>query len=75
MAVDTFGRRIDYLRISVTDGCNMRCIYCMPNGPIELKDRADILTFLKMGDRAFNPQHGDGGERQPGRRPHARIQP
>jgi cyclic pyranopterin phosphate synthase len=45
MAVDTFGRRIDYLRISVTDGCNMRCIYCMPNGPIELKDRADILTF------------------------------
>ena len=45
MAVDTFGRRIDYLRISVTDGCNMRCIYCMPDGPIELKRRADILTF------------------------------
>jgi cyclic pyranopterin phosphate synthase len=48
MAVDTFGRRIDYLRISVTDGCNLRCIYCMPEGPIELKDRADILTFEEI---------------------------
>jgi GTP 3',8-cyclase len=45
MAVDSFGRRIDYLRISVTGSCNMRCIYCMPEGPIELADRADVLTF------------------------------
>lgn len=48
MAMDTFGRRIDYLRISVTDGCNLRCIYCMPEDPIELKDRADILTFEEI---------------------------
>ena len=28
--IDTLGRRIDYLRISITDRCNMRCRYCMP---------------------------------------------
>jgi cyclic pyranopterin phosphate synthase len=28
--VDRYGRRIDYLRISVTDRCNLRCEYCMP---------------------------------------------
>ena len=30
--LDTFGRNIDYLRISVTEACNFRCIYCAPNG-------------------------------------------
>ena len=28
--IDSFGRRIDYLRLSVTDRCNLRCTYCMP---------------------------------------------
>ena len=28
--VDSFGRRVEYLRISVTDKCNLRCVYCMP---------------------------------------------
>jgi cyclic pyranopterin phosphate synthase len=27
---DSYGRRIDYLRISLTDACNLRCVYCMP---------------------------------------------
>jgi cyclic pyranopterin phosphate synthase len=31
MALDHFGRRIHYLRISLTDHCNLRCIYCMPD--------------------------------------------
>ncbi len=30
--IDPFGRKIDYLRISVTDRCNQRCVYCMPQG-------------------------------------------
>ncbi|MEL7643578.1 MAG: GTP 3',8-cyclase MoaA, partial [bacterium] len=30
MLIDTFGRKITYLRISVTDRCNLRCAYCMP---------------------------------------------
>jgi MoaA/NifB/PqqE/SkfB family radical SAM enzyme len=29
---DTFGRVVDYLRISITDRCNERCLYCMPEG-------------------------------------------
>lgn len=28
--IDQFGRRVEYLRISVTDKCNLRCVYCMP---------------------------------------------
>ncbi|HCK90671.1 MAG TPA: GTP 3',8-cyclase MoaA, partial [Gemmatimonadetes bacterium] len=28
--IDQFGRRVEYLRVSVTDKCNLRCIYCMP---------------------------------------------
>ena len=30
MALDRFGRSISYLRISLTDHCNLRCVYCMP---------------------------------------------
>ena len=30
--IDQFGRSIDYLRISITDRCNLRCRYCMPQG-------------------------------------------
>ena len=32
MLKDTFGRTINYMRISVTDRCNLRCGYCMPHG-------------------------------------------
>ncbi len=32
---DSYGRTIDYIRISVTDQCNLRCIYCMPEGCIQ----------------------------------------
>ncbi|MDY3005687.1 GTP 3',8-cyclase MoaA [Anaerococcus porci] len=42
--LDKFNRRIDYLRISVTDRCNLRCAYCMPDG-INKKDHSDILSF------------------------------
>ena len=34
--IDRFGRTIDYLRISVTDRCNLHCVYCMPPGGIAL---------------------------------------
>jgi GTP 3',8-cyclase len=42
---DRFNRQINYLRISVTDRCNLRCTYCMPHEGIELLSHADILTF------------------------------
>lgn len=41
---DSFGRRIDYLRVSLTDACNFRCIYCVPPGSAEKISSDDILT-------------------------------
>ena len=42
--VDRLGRNITYLRISVTDKCNLRCRYCMPEDGVCKKDHADMLT-------------------------------
>lgn len=42
--MDPFGREIDYLRVSVTDRCNERCLYCMPKGYKGWADREDHLT-------------------------------
>jgi len=43
--VDAYRRKIDYLRISVTDRCNLRCVYCMPPEGIELIEPAGILRY------------------------------
>jgi cyclic pyranopterin phosphate synthase len=45
---DRFGRRIDYLRISVTDRCDMRCSYCMPQGFSDYEEPQDWLTFAEI---------------------------
>ncbi|MCH8276593.1 MAG: GTP 3',8-cyclase MoaA [Bacteroidetes bacterium] len=45
---DGFGRRHTYLRISVTERCNLRCTYCMPAEGIELRPRKDMLTFEEI---------------------------
>jgi len=42
--IDTYKREIDYLRISITDRCNMKCIYCMPEKGIEHCREAELLT-------------------------------
>ena len=42
---DTHGRTIDYLRISLTDRCNFRCIYCMPEEGVDQLSHKDILRF------------------------------
>ena len=46
--VDSYGRTIDYLRISVTDRCNFRCVYCMPEEGAPVAPKADILTFEEI---------------------------
>ncbi len=46
--LDCFNRRIHYLRISVTDRCNLRCEYCMPEDGVPLVDHASILSFEKI---------------------------
>ena len=43
--IDPLGRRIDYLRLSVTDKCNLRCFYCMPKGYRDFDLREEHLTF------------------------------
>lgn len=45
---DTFGREITYLRLSVTDRCNLRCRYCMPEDGICQKSHAEMLTEDEM---------------------------
>lgn len=45
---DRFGRVVNYLRVSVTDRCNLRCVYCMPPDGIRLFERDRILTFEEM---------------------------
>src|SRR5436190_11903836 len=46
--VDPFGRTIRDLRISVTDRCNFRCTYCMPEEGMKWLPRSDVLTFEEM---------------------------
>ena len=46
--VDQFGRRIEYLRISVTDRCNFRCLYCMPPEGLEWLPKQDILSYEEI---------------------------
>jgi cyclic pyranopterin phosphate synthase len=45
---DSFQRPINYLRISVTDRCNLRCIYCMPTDGVELRSHSDILSYEEI---------------------------
>jgi len=45
--LDPFSREITYLRISVTDRCNLRCNYCMPESPIHV-ERSEVLTFEEI---------------------------
>ncbi len=45
---DSFSRVIDYLRISVTDKCNLRCIYCMPADGVVPAEHADILRYEEI---------------------------
>jgi len=45
---DKFGRRISYLRLAVTDRCNLRCQYCMPAHGIDIVDRKELLSYKEM---------------------------
>jgi cyclic pyranopterin phosphate synthase len=50
--IDQFARRISYLRLSVTDRCDLRCAYCMPERQVFLP-KADVLTLDEMHDLAL----------------------
>ncbi|OGQ58531.1 MAG: cyclic pyranopterin phosphate synthase MoaA [Deltaproteobacteria bacterium RIFCSPLOWO2_02_FULL_50_16] len=69
LLTDTFGRTLSYLRISVTDRCNFRCVYCLPPEGIPLLPGKDILSFeeilrisslyLKMGGERIRLTGGE----------------
>ncbi|HEV3195961.1 MAG TPA: GTP 3',8-cyclase MoaA [Candidatus Cybelea sp.] len=46
--IDGFSRPITYLRVSVTDKCNLRCVYCMPEGGLPWLHREEILTYEEV---------------------------
>ena len=71
--VDGFGRRLNYVRISVTDRCNFRCTYCMPEEGVKCLSHRDILryediaflcgAFAELGVGKFRFTGGDRAQR------------
>ncbi len=67
--IDRFGRVHDYLRISLTERCNLRCFYCMPEEGIQLRDKSHFMTseeviaiaktFVGMGIRKIRLTGGE----------------
>ena len=48
LITDKYKRVIDYLRISITDRCNLRCIYCMPPGGIRPIEHKSLLSYEEI---------------------------
>ena len=46
--IDPFGRKVEYLRLSVADKCNLRCFYCLPKGHTDFQEPAEWLTFEEI---------------------------
>lgn len=45
---DNHGRKINYVRLAVTDRCNLRCFYCMPENGLQWLERKELMTFEEM---------------------------
>ena len=46
--LDACGRKIDYLRISITDRCNLRCVYCMPENGVSSISHDSLLRYEEI---------------------------
>jgi cyclic pyranopterin phosphate synthase len=69
MLIDKHGRKVNYLRVSVTERCNFRCQYCMPEKPFSwvpqenLLSYEDLFSFIKVGiDKGIDKVRITGGE-------------
>jgi cyclic pyranopterin phosphate synthase len=73
--VDSFGRIIDDLRISVTDRCNFRCTYCMPEEGMKWLPRSEVMSFeeIERLARIFVERYGVSGIRLTGGEPTVRA--
>src|SRR5690349_1270810 len=71
--IDSFGRLHDNLRISVTDRCNIRCFYCIPETDVKFVNRREILDFEEIaGFIRIAAGRGSRNRRMPGGEPLAR---
>jgi molybdenum cofactor biosynthesis protein A len=59
---DNHGRKVNYLRLAVTDRCNLRCFYCMPEEGIQYVPRKDLMTYEEM-ERVIRLMMGMGIEK------------
>ncbi len=50
MLIDGFGRKVDYLRVSVTERCNFRCQYCMPEKPFSWVTGLLYIKYIRKRD-------------------------
>jgi GTP 3',8-cyclase len=57
--IDQFGRRVEYLRVSVTDKCNLRCVYCMPMEGLPWLKREELLSYEEI-ERIIRTMAGMG---------------
>jgi len=48
MLIDSYDRVVDYLRVSVTERCNFRCQYCMPEKPFSWVPKENLLSFEEL---------------------------
>ena len=48
IVIDGHGRTIDYLRISIIDRCNLRCVYCMPEQGVDAVAQEEILSYEEI---------------------------
>ncbi len=73
--IDPFGRHIEDLRISVTDRCNFRCTYCMPEEGMQWLKRSDVMSFEEIEHlaRIFVERYGVKGIRLTGGEPTVRA--
>jgi cyclic pyranopterin phosphate synthase len=46
--IDPFGRSVDYIRLSVTDRCDLRCFYCLPSDYRDFREPEEWLTFAEI---------------------------
>jgi len=60
--IDTFGREHTYLRISLTDRCNLRCFYCMPEEGVPWRPHSEVLALYSAADIVVLPSTGPEGQ-------------
>ena len=48
MLIDNYGRTINYMRLAVTDRCNLRCTYCMPKDGLDWLSQKELMTYEEM---------------------------